>query len=180
MKFNLLKNFLSISTVGLSVCGILLTSSLSAYSQRNAEVVSFSSNNFPDRYIRHRNFLGYLEPIGDDLGRKDATYKLVAGLANRNCTSFESVNFPGHFLRHENFRLKLARRINQKLFREDATFCIKTPLFGNDTSSWSLESVNFPGHYIRHKNFELWLEPSDGSDLFRKDATFRITSPLYQ
>jgi Alpha-L-arabinofuranosidase B (ABFB) domain len=180
MRFNLLKKLLSVSTVGLSVCGMLLTSSSSVYSQSRGEVVSFSSHNFPDRYIRHRNFFGYLEPIGDDLARKDATYKLVAGLTNRNCTSFESVNFPGHFLRHENFRLKLARRINQRLFREDATFCIKNRLFGDDSSSWSFESINFPGHYIRHKNFELWVEPSDGSDLFRKDATFGITSPLYR
>ncbi|NJM19227.1 MAG: arabinofuranosidase [Richelia sp. RM2_1_2] len=180
MKFNLLKKILSISTVGLSVCGMLLTSSSSVYSQSSGEIVSFKSHNYPDRYIRHRNFLGYLEPIVDDLGRKDATYKLIPGLANSKCTSFESINFPGHFLRHENFRLKLARRINQRLFREDATFCIKNRLFGDDRSSWSFESVNFPGHYIRHKNFELWVEPSDGSDLFRKDATFGIDSPLYR
>jgi len=180
MKFNWLKKFLNISTLGLSVCGILLTSSASVYSQSSGEVVSFRSYNFGDRYIRHRNFLGYLEPINDELGRKDATYKLVPGLANRNCTSFESVNFPGHFLRHENFQLKLARRINQRLFSEDATFCIKSALFGNDASSWSFESLNFPGHYIRHRNFELWIDPSDGSDLFRKDATFGITNPLYR
>jgi hypothetical protein len=180
MKFNLLKRFLSISTLSLSVCGILLTSSSSVDAQNNYEVISFQSYNFSDRYIRHRNFLGYLEPISDELGRKDATYKLVPGLANSKCSSFESVNFPGHFLRHENFRLKLARRINQRLFREDATFCIKTRLFGDNTSSWSFESLNFPGHYIRHKNFELWIDPSDGSDLFRKDATFSITTPLYR
>jgi Alpha-L-arabinofuranosidase B (ABFB) domain len=180
MKFSWLKKLLGVSTLGLSVCGMLLTSSSSVYAQNSGEVISFSSYNFSDRYIRHRNFLGYLEPISDDLGRKDATYRLVSGLANSNCTSFESVNFPGHFLRHENFRLKLVRRINQRLFREDATFCIKTRLFGDNTSSWSLESLNFPGHYIRHKNFELWVDPSDGSDLFRKDATFSITSPLYR
>ncbi|QSJ19680.1 AbfB domain-containing protein [Nostoc sp. UHCC 0702] len=180
MKFNWMRKFLHLSTLGLSVCGILLTSSSSVHSQSTSEVVSFRSYNFSDRYIRHKNFLGYLEPISDDLGRKDATYKLVPGLANSKCTSFESVNFPGQFLRHENFRLKLARRINQQLFREDATFCIKNRLFGDDASSWSFESLNFPGHYIRHKNFELWVQPADGSDLFRKDATFSITNPLYR
>ena len=178
MKLNLLKKFLSISTLGLSVCGILLTSSSSVYSQSTSQFASFKSYNIPDRYVRHKNFLGYLEPITDDLGKKDATYKLVPGLANSNCSSFESVNFPGHFLRHENFRLKLVRRINQRLFREDATFCIVSGLFDNNASSF--ESLNFPGHYIRHKNFELWIDPSDGSDLFRKDATFSITRPLYR
>ena len=178
MKFNLLKKLLSVSTLSLSVCGMLLTSSSSVYSQSTSEVVSFRSYNFPDRYIRHKNFLGYLEPINDEPGSKDATYRLVPGLGNSKCTSFESVNFPGHFLRHENFRLKLARRINQRLFREDATFCIKNRLFGDDASTWSFESLNFPAHYIRHKNFELWIEPTDGSNIFRKDATFSITNPL--
>ena len=144
MKLNLLKKFLSISTLGLSVCGILLTSSSSVYSQSTSQFASFKSYNIPDHYIRHKNFLGYLEPITDDLGKKDATYKLVPGLANSNCSSFESVNFPGHFLRHENFRLKLVRRINQRLFREDATFCIVSGLFDNNASSF--ESLNFPGH----------------------------------
>ncbi|BAU06050.1 arabinofuranosidase [Fischerella thermalis CCMEE 5330] len=176
MKFKLLKKILSIATLGLSVCGILLTSS-PVYSQTKSQFTSFSSYNFPDHYIRHKNYLGYIEPISDELGKKDATYRLIPGLANSQCNSFESVNFPGYFLRHENFRLKLARRINQKLFREDATFCHVPGLFDNNASSF--ESLNFPGHYIRHKNFELWIDASDGSDLFRKDATFSITTPLY-
>jgi hypothetical protein len=69
--------------------------------------------------------------------------------------------------------------INQQLFREDATFCIKGGLFGDD-ARWTFESLNFPGHYIRHKNFELWVERSDGSDLFAQDASFRIFNPLYR
>jgi hypothetical protein len=182
MKFNLLKRLLSISTLGLSVCGIVLTSSSSVYAQYKSlygQVQSFRSYNFPDRYIRHRNLLGYIEPINNELGRKDASFKIVRGLANSKCSSFESVNFPGHFLRHENFRLQLSRMINQQLFREDATFCIKGGVFGDD-QRWTFESLNFPGHYIRHKNFELWVERSDGSDLFAQDASFRIFNPLYR
>jgi Alpha-L-arabinofuranosidase B (ABFB) domain len=181
MKFNWLNKILRISTLSLSVCGIVLTSSLSVYAQYNlhGQVVSFRSYNFPDRYIRHRNLLGYIEPINNELGRKDATFKIVRGLANSKCSSFESVNFPGHFLRHENFRLQLSRIINQQLFREDATFCIKAQLFG-DASSWSFESLNFPGYYIRHKNFELWVERPDGSDLFRQDASFYMFDSPYR
>ncbi|MBD2487059.1 AbfB domain-containing protein [Aulosira sp. FACHB-615] len=180
MKFNWLKKLLSVSTLGFSIWGILLISASSVQSQNSNEAVSFRSYNFSDRYIRHKNFVGYIEPIGDELGRKDATFKIVPGLANNKCSSFESVNFPGHFLRHENFQIKLSRRINQQLFREDATFCIKNRLFGDNPHSSSFESLNFPAHYIRHKNFELWLESSDGSDLFRQDATFIITNPLYR
>ena len=167
---SVLKNWV----LGLAVALTLLVPPL-GYSQ-GSRMASFKSYNYPDRYIRHRNALGYIEQIGDELGRKDATYRLVRGLAGR-CTSFESINYPGQFLRHQNARLKLAMRTNEQLFKEDATFCIVPGLFGE--GGVSFESFNFPGHYIRHKSSELWIDPSDGSDLFRKDATFIKTKPLY-
>lgn len=141
-----------------------------------AREVSFSSSNFPDRYIRHRNSLGFIDPIafGDFLGQKDATFNIVPGLAGK-CSSFESYNFPGQFLRHQGTRLKLSPRANDQLFREDATFCMVRGLTG---SGLSFESVNYPGQYIKHRNFELWLARFDGTDLFRKDATFQTVPAL--
>ena len=112
--------------------------------------------------------------IPDELGRKDASFRIVPGLGGR-CASFESLNYPGHFLRHQNFRLKLARRTDEELFRQDATFCIVAGLA--DSAGVSFESVNLPRHYIRHRNSELLLIPYDGYDLYRKDATFRATQP---
>ncbi|HUQ99041.1 MAG TPA: AbfB domain-containing protein [Gemmatimonadaceae bacterium] len=136
--------------------------------------ISFESFNFPGRYIRHRQMLGYVEKLSDALARKDATFKIVPGLAGK-CRSFESVNYPNHFLRHENFRLKLARRSNDRAFLEDATFCFVP---GLASSTWySFESVNLPRHYIRHSNFELWLGRFEESKTFREDATFRTASP---
>jgi hypothetical protein len=89
------------------------------------EVISFESVNYPDRFIRHRNFLGYVDPVvvTDKLGRQDATFHVVPGLAGK-CSSFESINYPDHFLRHQDFRLKLAKREDTQLFKEDATFCL--------------------------------------------------------
>jgi hypothetical protein len=136
---------------------------------------SFQSLNFPDRYIRHRNSLGYVEPISDDLGKMDATWEIVPGLAGR-CSSLESLNNPGHFLRHQGSRLKLAPFADDQLFRQDASFCMVPGLA--DVNATSFESVNYPHHFVRHRNFELWLDPFDGSDLFRRDATFRSASPV--
>jgi alpha-L-arabinofuranosidase B-like protein len=159
--------------MGSAVSLSLLLSQLS-YAQ---EPSSFRSWNYPDRYVRHRFSLGYIDPIvaSDKLGRNDATFRLVPGLAGR-CRSFESVNYPGHFLRHQNYRLKLAKQTDDQLFKEDATFCAVWGLA--DSQGRSFESVNFPKHYIRHSNFELWLGKSDGSRLFKKDATFIISRPL--
>jgi hypothetical protein len=141
------------------------------------EETSFRSWNFPDRYIRHRNLLAYIDPIAaeDKLGRKDSTFRIVPGLAGK-CRSFESVNYPGYFLRHQDFRLKLAKQTDDQLFKDDATFCVVWGLASEDGRSF--ESVNFPKHYIRHSNFELWLAKFENTTLFRKDATFIISPPL--
>lgn len=39
--------------------------------------VSFQSTNFPDRFIRHRGFLLFLELADSDLARNDATFFVV-------------------------------------------------------------------------------------------------------
>ncbi len=134
---------------------------------------SLQSFNYPDRYVRHRNSLGFTEPPVNELGKKDATFRVVPGLAGR-CVSFESHNYPGQFLRHQGFRLKLAPRAGDQQFREDATFCVAQ----GQGAGFSFESFNFPGHYIRHRSNELWVERYDGTDLFRKDATFQLRPPL--
>jgi hypothetical protein len=168
-RIYMLKWILKVSFLAVSFS--LLVSELS-YSQG----IAFTSWNFPDRYIRHRNWLCYIEPIGvgDKVGQKDATFRRVPGLAGKG-SSFESVNFPGHFLRHQNFRLKLAKFVDEKLFREDATFYFVKGLANQNGRSF--ESFNFPKHYIRHRDFELMISPYDGSDLFKKDATFKQVQP---
>ncbi|ROO86987.1 alpha-L-arabinofuranosidase B-like protein [Actinocorallia herbida] len=40
---------------------------------------SFRSFNFPDRFLRHRDFHLFLDPVNDELSRKDATFKVVDG-----------------------------------------------------------------------------------------------------
>jgi len=136
--------------------------------------VSFESVNFPERYIRHRNSLGFIEPISDSLAKQDATFKIVPGLAGK-CFSFESHNYPNQFLRHQGSRLKLAALANDQLFQQDATFCITTGLASSEGASF--ESVNYPAHYLRHRNFELWLDRFEDSEQFRKDGTFQIRPP---
>jgi hypothetical protein len=132
---------------------------------------NFKSLNFQDRFIRHRNFLIYLEPANSALALNDSAFKVVRGLAG-SCNSFESKNFPRFYIRHQDFRLKLNKFENKDLFRRDATFCIRKGLANPEFSSF--ESLNYPGRFMRHQNFEFHIHPNDGSDLFKKDATFII------
>jgi len=135
---------------------------------------SFQTSNFNDRFIRHRNSLGYAEAVSGDLGRDDSTFRIDPGLAGR-CISLESHNYPGQYLRHQAWRVKLAPNDNSDLYKQDATFCMVPGLA--TSAGVSFESVNFPHHFIRHRNGELWVDDFDGSDLFKADATFNVTHP---
>jgi hypothetical protein len=59
---------------------------------------SIKSHNFPDYYIRHRNFLGEISRLESTLDNKDATFRVVPGLADDKHYSFESINYPGYYL----------------------------------------------------------------------------------
>ncbi len=142
---------------------------------------SFESYNYPGKFIRHKNFLGHLDPEdGTELFGKDATFKVVPGLADNKQVSFESTNYPGYYLRHQGFRLKLQRYTtdsNRTLFQKDATFLIRQGLAGKFCLSF--ESYNYPGHFIRHKGFKLYLDKREENKLFREDATFWARNPRW-
>ncbi len=154
--------------------------------------LSFHSVNFPGRYIRHRNALGEISPISNDLDRRDSTFVLRAALvgrgevetypvdANEIAVSLESVNFPGLFLRHQDFRIKLQQNDGSLLFRRDASFFHQDGGCPEGNCQVSFESVNLPGSFIRHSNFELWLAQRDGTDLFNQDAAWQPTAPMLQ
>ena len=140
-------------------------------------VHSIHSYNYPDHFIRHRNYLGEITKIVSTLDKKDATFKLVPGLADSRYVSFESVNYPGYYLRHQNYRIKLHKKTDDELFNKGSTFKIVP---GLADSSWvSFESYNYPGYFIRHKSGHLYIEKGD-TDLFRKDTTFKLVTPEYQ
>lgn len=142
----------------------------------SAQEVALQSQNFPNHYVRHSNFLGFLNELREPIDFEDAKFNIRPGLSGAaGSISFESVNFPGRFLRHEFFRISLMENDGSGLFRQDATFMPRPGLA--DPGKTSFESVNFPGHFIRHQNFEIWLAQNDNSDLFRQDATFRQLGP---
>lgn len=140
---------------------------------------SFQSLNYPDRFIRHRNYHGELSPIHSNLDKWDATFDWVWVDESRNLVRLRSFNFPNHYLRHQNFRIMLHKdNPADSLMQADSTF-ILTPGLGDPFSSnVSFRASNFPEHYIRHRDFHLYLDfirPND--QLGRKDATFRVTNP---
>lgn len=152
----------------------LVTFSIS-FAQSNStvsleEYVSLQSVNYPNKYIRHYQFLGKITQVRSGLDRKDASFRVVPALnGQEGYVSLESVNYPGYYLRHEKFILHLHQQQSSQLYKNDASFRVVEGLAG---SGVSFESANYPNYYIRHYGFELKLNESDGSRLFKKDASF--------
>lgn len=128
------------------------------------------------RFVRHQDFRAKVTPVASELDRKDATFRLMPGLASGTAVSFEAVNFPGYFLRHRNFELVLAARGSDASFRADATFRRRPGLA--DPSLVSFESENYPGHFLRHLSGLLSLERGEDA-AFARDATFRLQPPRW-
>ncbi|WP_158711057.1 AbfB domain-containing protein [Streptomyces albus] len=135
---------------------------------------SLRAVNYPDRYLRHRDGRVFLDPVGSSGAARDATFSLVPGLADGRCHSFRTLD--GRYLRHRDFRAVVAGNDGSRLFREDATFCMRQGAAGQ--GSVSFEAVNHPGHFLRHRNFELRLERWENSGLYRADISFQLTAPL--
>ncbi|WP_395510284.1 AbfB domain-containing protein [Streptomyces racemochromogenes] len=144
---------------------------------------SIESVNFPDRYIRHFNFLGRIDVIqaGNNQDSKDGTFILVEGLADPRHFSIMSVTASNFFLRHQDWRIKLQRNDASDQFAADATFQITPPLAYNRTSApsgISFRSYNIPECFIRHSNFELWLGKAEFTDQYALDASFNVRKAL--
>ncbi|MFJ8019473.1 AbfB domain-containing protein [Streptomyces sp. NPDC096311] len=133
---------------------------------------SLRSVNYPTRYIRHQNDLGYLHEATDAQAMQNETFTVVAGLAGTGL-SFRALN--GMYLRHYDFRIRLAGDDGTDTFAQDATF---RPRAGSADGAISLESYNYPGWYLRHRSYELWLDPFENTIGFRADSSFTVVDPL--
>ncbi|MGX4692901.1 AbfB domain-containing protein [Streptomyces sp. JNUCC 63] len=141
--------------------------------QPSATWVSLRSVNYSDRYWQVGGGLVKLGPVGSDSARREATFRLVDGLADASCHSF--VTADGGYLRHRGFLLRAEPGDGSVLFRQDATFC---PRASVHAGAVMLESVNYPGRFLRHQNFQLRLDPSQNGDLYVADSAFRLVGGL--
>ena len=170
-------NILRLLYIAFIVCGLNTSSVLATDWSGKSNTVSFMSISNPKYYIRHRDFFGEVSPISDEISRKDATFKIVPGLADSKFISLESVNHPNHYLRHQNWQIKLHKFEDAELFKSDATFNMLSGL--SDASGISFQAHNYPDHFIRQVDFKLWISRQElESPTFKKEATFQKVTPL--
>ncbi|TKK83875.1 alpha-L-arabinofuranosidase [Herbidospora galbida] len=134
--------------------------------------VRLKSYNFPDRFARHANLVGRIDPYPFD-PHQDQLWRMVPGLADSAGVSFESVNRPGSYLRHWDYAMRLDPNDGSAVFRADATFYRVAGLADGTWSSF--RSYNFPTRYLRHYDYLLRVDPISTATE-RQDATFRVTS----
>jgi hypothetical protein len=133
------------------------------------QVVSMQSLNYPDYYLTVSENHAYIMHIHGS----SAKWIIRKGLNGRGI-SLESVNKPGQFLRHQGYRLKLHKDDGTALFKDDASFEIRSSIAVRGSGYVSLESLNFPNFFIRHKNYEAWIDPRIQQTLYEEDASFKI------
>lgn len=138
--------------------------------------VSVESADAPGRFVTAVDGLGVLAPLGSasaEAPRRQATFAVVAGLADPGCLSFRGAD--GGYLRHASWRLRLNQDQGTPLFRGDATFC---PRPGAVRDSILLESSNYPGWFLHRRGEELWVDQSDHSGSFLAESSFWTRAPL--
>jgi len=127
----------------------------------------------PNNYIRHMNFLGYVEPI--DPKNQDSQFTAVQMLGdvnntkgvtcgNANKVSFRSVNYPDHYLSMSDYRVNLEKIIDEGA-KNNASWCETC-----DNNGCFYEPAFFPNYYLKQKEGtnELWIEPN--KSMFKRIA----------
>ena len=88
--------------------------------------LSLQSINYPDRFIRHRGNLLYLEKKDKSkLFKGDASFLPRRGFTSTRkkfSMSFESVNKPGWFIRNSRYRLRISKYERSTTFAKDASW----------------------------------------------------------
>ena len=158
------------------VAGISSTVATATPAAAEIDTFEFMSVNFPDWFIRHRNFLGELSRQYTSDPPGDFSFKLLSwpplGPGEPERVALESTNIPGGYrLRHKFFRIVLEKSTGpgDQLFLADSTFYLELNRFG--FGGVSFRSVNYPDRYLRHRDFQLWVEPWNSPNL-AADASF--------
>ncbi len=131
-------------------------------------------------YMVQGGYLVNSKSVRSDVGKLNATWEIVNGLANSNYVSIRSPSIEGHYLIHGGLRVRYQEFVDTDSFRQNATFIKKKGLIGRKRGV-SFESINFPKHFIRRRaNGELWVDKDDGSAAFKTQATFYQTAPQFR
>lgn len=162
--------------------GYATTSLTSGPSLTVGSKVSFqvTTSGYTTYYIAHSGSTVNIQVVSSSSStalKQQASWTVVAGLANSACFSFQSVDTSGSYIRHSAFTLVLNANDGSKQFHEDATFCSISGLSGSGNS---LRSWSYPTRYWRHYSEVLHIASNGGLDvfdatsLFNNDTTFLV------
>lgn len=136
---------------------------------------SFVSHAFPGQYVRYiddKGFIGALD-LQSAADREQASFEMIPGLYDQNCSSFRALNKPATLFRHANSRIFMQPADSLPLYLADATFCEEPGMA--DAVGITFRSVNYVQRVIHLRNQnELWIDdvPDPMTPEFASEATF--------
>lgn len=111
---------------------------------------------------KERVWLDFGDPgIAERTPLRNATWRVIDGLADVNCYSFESADHSAHFLsRAQGQKVSLVNYIDSVEFKQNATWCPVSGLVGRGVS---LQSFGDRSVHLRRSDSELFAVQDDGS-----------------
>jgi hypothetical protein len=103
-----------------------------------------------------------------------AEWKVVPGLANRQCVSFASRDDTNRYLRQRSFSLFREANDGSGDFALDATFCLRAPFAGRGPRTRPIESESYPGYFLVRSDTGVTLAASTDTSAFREAASWRL------
>ena len=149
-------------------------------------IISLSSVNFPDYFIRHSSYQGYISPITTDVDKQDATFIVRRDLRTLwqdkfNTISLEAINFLGYFLVVQDGLLNLVKidadsdyslkdKASFEVYEEDGIISL-----GTAKGLWDQDGEL----YIRQESYRLKFDRKDDSAVFEQDRRFKVEEPQW-
>lgn len=131
---------------------------------------------FTNRYLAHGNDTTatlqtqVVSSSSNSTLKGQASWTVRTGLGNSGCISFESKDVPGSYIRHSDGRLHISPyNANDKLFREDATFCPEAGLNGQGNL---IRSWNYPTRAMRHYNEYCYIAANGGPNYYDDTSSY--------
>jgi hypothetical protein len=104
-------------------------------------MVSFQSVNYPDHYIRHSNFIAYLQPDTGGPFSMDSSFKIGPSVnGNAKQISIQASNFPGYYLTAVGTQVNMVSQSDGSFSANSASWTIHVP--NNGAPAATSQAVN--------------------------------------
>lgn len=109
----------------------------------DSTMVSFQSVNYPDHYIRHSNFIAYLQTNSGGPFTMDSSFKVGPAVnGNPKQISIQASNFPGYYLTAVGQQVNLVSQTDSSFSADGASWTIHVPNAGGNATAAATQTFS--------------------------------------